>query len=384
MIYLDNAATTQVHPWAGEIFKKYSFENYCNAGGKYKLGKEAKNAIENAREKIAKSLNAKPDNIIFTSCGSESNTLAIVGLANHLKEIEKTHIITTKYEHPSVLNSMHEMERRGFEVTYLDVPNGVVDIDDFKNNIRKDTGLVSIMYTNNELGTVNDVNKIYILCKENGIIFHSDCVQAISTEDIDMFKTADMVSISGHKIHCMKGIGLLCAKNKEFLSNIIFGGGQEFGIRPGTENVASIVMMAEMIDTFVKYRDRNYYYCQHLKKCFIDEIKNSCNQYGIQFAINADSERNSPKIISLMLPGVDNESLMMMLDNENICVSSGSACSSNKVTPSHVLKSIYLDDNLARSTIRISFSMFNKPQEVCYAARTIVKCAKILRETTHD
>lgn len=273
---------------------------------------------------------------------------------------------------------MHEMERRGFEVTYLDVPNGVVDINDFKKNIRKDTGLVSIMYTNNELGTVNDVNKIYILCKKNGIIFHSDCVQAIGAEYINMAETADIVSISGHKIHCMKGIGLLCVKNKELLSNIIFGGRQEFGLRPGTENIASIVMLSEMIETFTEFRKENYEHCQHIKELFMSETKERCEEQHISCHINADSNKNSPKIVSIRFDNVDNESLMMMLDNEEICVSSGSACSSNSVTPSHVLKAIGMTDEEARSTIRVSFSMFTEINEAIKAAGIIVKCAKIL------
>lgn len=299
MIYLDNASTTQVDASVRDLIDKYLYENYGNAGSVHSFGAESKRAVDVARNQIATSLITSQENVIFTSCGSESNTLAIVGLANHLQSLNLNHIITTKYEHHSVLNAMKEMERRGFEVTYLDVPNGLVQYKDFVAAVRDDTGLVSIMYVNNELGTKNDIKPIYEFCKKREILFHSDCVQAIGTETIELGKTADMVSISGHKIHAPKGVGCLCTLYKNFLSNTIFGGQQEFGIRPGTENVASIVAFGQAMQNLSENKEQISTRIDTVSIGFGGRLLQLSEEQGFKFECNTSTNHNTSKILSL-------------------------------------------------------------------------------------
>lgn len=379
MIYLDSAATTEVDKRLKPLIDKYLFDHYGNAGSPHKFGNVCKTAISEARRKIAESVNVVEDGVIFTSGGSEANTLAIIGLANHLKRVGRRHIVTSKYEHHSVLNAMQEMERQGFEVTYLDVPNGKINYGDLIKAIGQDTGFVSIMFVNNELGSVNDIEKIYAFCQERSILFHSDCVQAVGMKNIDMSKMADFVSISGHKIHAPKGIGCLCAKDKDLLSNIIYGGEQEYGLRPGTENVPSIVAFGEMMHQTALHHDEIVAKLYQVSTCFEGELIRVCRENDIQVFFNAPNKSNSPKVCSVRFEGVDAETLVMMLSLRGVYTSAGSACSSHSVTPSHVLKAIGLSDEDARSTIRVSFSDFNTEDEVVQAARIIADCVSELR-----
>lgn len=354
-------------------------EYYGNAGSLHSFGAESKRAIDNARNQIATYLATSQDNVIFTSCGSEANTLAIVGLANYLKSLNLNHIITTKYEHHSVLNAMKEMERRGFEITYLDVPNGLVQYNDFVAAVRENTGLVSIMYVNNELGTENDIKPIYEFCKKREIIFHSDCVQAVGAELIELGKTADMVSISGHKIHAPKGVGCLCTLYKKFLSNTIYGGQQEFGIRPGTENVASIAAFGMAMQNLAQNKDQISKQIDTISLVFGGRLLQLSKECGLKFKCNTSTIRNTSKILSLRFENIDAETLVILLGKQGVCVAAGSACSSHSVTPSHVLKAIGLSDEDARSTIRVSFSEYNTIEEAEEAASTIVDCARTLQ-----
>lgn len=376
MIYLDNASTTEVSKELKPLIDQYLYQSYGNAGSPHSFGHKAKMAIEKARTQIANAFNTSPDNIIFTSSGSEANTMAITGLAKHLYRYGLHHIVTTKYEHHSVLNAMKEMERLGFDVTYLDVPNGVVTYDNILSSFRNDTGLVSVMYVNNELGTKNNVERIYQLCRKREIIFHCDCVQAAGTEIIDMNLTADMISVSGHKIHAPKGVGCLCVKNKEYLSNIIFGGEQEYGLRPGTENVASIAALGHMIETTSKKRVENAEKIASLCEFFRTELIRQCIQNDIDLFFNTPS---ASKICSVRFDGVDAETLLLLLSDVGVCVSAGSACSSHSVHPSHVLKAIGLTDEQARSTIRVSFSDYNTKDEVLQATYLIADCISTLK-----
>lgn len=376
MIYLDNASTTEVSKELKPLIDQYLYQSYGNAGSPHDFGHRAKTAIEKARTQIATAFNTLPDNIIFTSSGSEANTLAIKGLARHLHKYKLNHIITTKYEHHSVLNAMKEMERLGFEVTYLEVSNGIVSYNDIVSSLRDDTGLISIMYVNNELGTKNDVAKIYQLCRQREILFHSDCVQAAGTESIDMNSIADMISISGHKIHAPKGVGCLCIKNKEFLSNIICGGEQEFGLRPGTENVPWIVAFGHMVDLISRNRVEISEKINSLCELFRIELLRLCIQNDIDLFFNTPSES---KICSVRFDCVDAETLLLLLGEAGVCVSAGSACSSHSVHPSHVLRAVGLTDEQARSTIRVSFSDYNTTDEVLQAARIIVDCITTLK-----
>ena len=378
MIYLDNASTTQVDTSVKNLIDKYLYENYGNAGSVHSFGAESKRAVDVARNQIATSLITSQENVIFTSCGSEANTLAIVGLANHLQSLNLNHIITTKYEHHSVLNAMKEMERRGFEVTYLDVPNGLVQYKDFVAAVRDDTGLVSIMYVNNELGTKNDIKPIYEFCKKREILFHSDCVQAIGTETIELGKTADMVSISGHKIHAPKGVGCLCTLYKNFLSNTIFGGQQEFGIRPGTENVASIVAFGQAMQNLSENKEQISTRIDTVSLGFGGRLLQLSEEQGFKFECNTSSNRNTSKILSLRFNNIDAETLVIMLGERGVCVSAGSACSSHSSEPSHALKAIGLTDEQARSTIRVSFSEYNTVTEAHEAAEIVADCVSLL------
>lgn len=378
MIYLDNASTTQVDTSVKNLIDKYLYENYGNAGSVHSFGAESKRAVDVARNQIATSLITSQENVIFTSCGSEANTLAIVGLANHLQSLNLNHIITTKYEHHSVLNAMKEMERRGFEVTYLDVPNGLVQYNDFVAAVRDDTGLVSIMYVNNELGTKNDIKPIYEFCKKREILFHSDCVQAIGTETIELGKTADMVSISGHKIHAPKGVGCLCTLYKDFLSNIIFGGQQEFGIRPGTENVASIVAFGQAMQNLSENKEQISTRIDVVSLGFGGRLLQLSEELGFKFECNTSTNRNTSKILSLRFNNIDAETLVIMLGERGVCVSAGSACSSHSSEPSHALKAVGLTDEQARSTIRVSFSEYNTVAEAHEAAKIVADCVSLL------
>ena len=378
MIYLDNASTTQVDTSVKNLIDKYLYKNYGNAGSVHSFGAESKRAVDVARNQIATSLITSQENVIFTSCGSEANTLAIVGLANHLQSLHLNHIITTKYEHHSVLNAMKEMERRGFEVTYLDIPNGLVQYKDFVAAVRDDTGLVSIMYVNNELGTKNDIKPIYEFCKKREILFHSDCVQAIGTETIELGKTADMVSISGHKIHAPKGVGCLCTLYKNFLSNTIFGGQQEFGIRPGTENVASIVAFGQAMQNLSENKEQISTRIDTVSLGFGGRLLQLSEEQGFKFECNTSSNRNTSKILSLRFNNIDAETLVIMLGERGVCVSAGSACSSHSSEPSHALKAIGLTDEQARSTIRVSFSEYNTVTEAHEAAEIVADCVSLL------
>lgn len=379
MIYLDNASTTQVDVNLKPLIDRYLYNQYGNAGSIHTFGTEAKRAIEFARGQVANGLGATSENVIFTSSGSEANTLAIVGLANHLENLHLKHIITTKYEHHSVLNAMKEMERRGFEVTYLDVPNGLVQYEDFLSAVRDDTGLVSIMYVNNELGTKNDIEPIYEFCQKREILFHSDCVQAVGTETVELGKTADMISVSGHKIHAPKGVGCLCMLHKEFLSNIIFGGQQEYGIRPGTENTAYIVAFGQAMENLSKDKKKISNQIDTVSLTFGGKLLQLSGEQGFKFRCNTSSTHNSSKILSLRFDYIDAETLVIMLGERGVCVSAGSACSSHSSVPSHALKAIGLSDEEARATIRISFSDYNTVQETHEAAKIVAECVSLLQ-----
>ena len=378
MIYLDNASTTQVDASLKGIIDNYLYDSYGNAGSKHEFGTQAKNAIENARRQVAQSMNTLPENVIFTSCGSEANTLAIIGLADHLKKQNLNHIITTKYEHHSVLNAMKEMEHRGFDITYLDVPNGVVQYESFASAVRDNTGLVSVMYINNELGTKNNIEPIYKFCKQRNILFHSDCVQAVGTEVVELGVTADMITMSGHKIHAPKGVGCLCTLHKEFLHNTILGGQQEFGIRPGTENTAAIAALGLAMKNVSENRDRINTKIDTVSLAFGGRLYQMCERYNINFKHNVSNHRITSRICSICFENIDAETLVFMLSSQGVFVSAGAACSSISSEPSHVLKAIGLTDEQARSTIRVSFSEYNTVSESHKAAEIVAECVRLL------
>lgn len=381
LIYLDSAATTKVFVDNVRKIKKYSTENYGNPMSVYDLGCQARKEITNAREEIAKWLNCKPNNIVFTSGGSEANTMAIIGVSDYLKSINKTHLITTAYEHSSVLKCFKRLETLGFSVTYLDVSKGYVSVDDVQNAIQDNTGMVSIMYANNELGYVNPIEDIGKLCNETRVLFHTDCVQAAYNLPIDFEKMhIDFCSISGHKLHAPKGIGCLCVRDKSKLTPIIFGGNQEESLRGGTENVAGIVCLGNSVRLIGNPYQNN---CRlgELKSAFIStlllEFNDDFESNGVHFNSDVNSDNN--KVLNIRFDGVESEALILMLSSRGVCISAGSACSVGSLSPSHVLTSFGLSNQEAISSVRISFSVLNSTNEAQSAAKILAGSVKVLR-----
>lgn len=379
-MYLDNAATTQVSKEVVQTMKE-SIKFYGNPSSIHQPGIDAQKLIHEARISVAKHINADPESIIFTSGGSESNTLAITGMAKYLKSINKTCIITSPIEHQSVLESCERMNSNGFLVIKAHCCNksGKISVYDIVDQIRyfKDrVGLVSIMSVNNEIGTIQDISEIGKICRENGIIFHTDCVQGIDTIDIDVEEMCiDMLSISGHKIHAPKGVGALYVRNKEILNSVILGGSQEFGLRAGTENVIGINSLA----TAIKNIDKSRVLYNNVKEEFVKHISALFNNSDYKMFFNAYSDENKSKIVSLRFPGINAQTLLLMLSSKGIYVSAGSACKALSDKPSHVLKAIDLSDEDAFSTIRVSFSKYNTVEEVKIAAEIIFQCVSLLQ-----
>lgn len=377
MIYLDNASTTQVSNHVFDAMRPYFMEKYGNPGNLHSMGIEAASAVEKARARVAKPIHADPSEIIFTSGGSEANSLAITGLLNHLSETGRTHIVTSNVEHGSVLAATKYAIHKGFEVTYVPVnpETGCVEPQAVIDAMRDYTGLVSIMCVNNEIGTTNPIEEIGLIAHKHGALFHTDCVQAYCHKEIDVNKSyIDFLSASGHKIHAPKGIGMLYAKNRHLLSPLISGSAsQEYGLRGGTENVPYIVgfgAAAEEAYANIKQFDIRTSGCR--------------TRLLFDIASNLDGVKsNIPKpnsnIVSLRFDGVDGETLLLMLNSRGVYVSAGSACSAHEAKPSHVLKAIGLTDDEARRTVRVSFSIMTKTEDVAEAARIIVDSVKILR-----
>lgn len=374
-MYFDNAATTMVPNNIIDIVHYYMRWEYANSGSIHYAGMSVKNKLKQARSTIAELIGANQDQIIFTSGGSESNTLALVGLTNYLKHIEKPCVISTPIEHASVIESLKYMKNNGIAVIELSVDrNGVVDIDELEDLIETyNVGLVSVMAVNNEIGTTNDIVRIGRICEHNNILFHTDCVQAIGDRQINVKDmNIDFLSASGHKFHAPKGVGFLYARNKEILEPIIHGGGQEFSLRAGTENIPGIMGMTQALSdaykTNISFAD--------IKRLFVDNIQKLCKENNIDVYFNGNSDKNKSKIVNLRFPGVDGQSLVLACSVKGVCISAGSACKSTSNEPSHVLKAIGLTDDEALSSVRVSFSRYNTAQEVLDGTAIIVQCVK--------
>lgn len=384
MIYLDNAATTKIHPDVLNDMIYYMDNQYGNAGTLYKLGRNAAKAVSNARATVARFINSKDNEIIFTSGGSEANSMVFNGVKEYLTKIGKKHIVLSKIEHDSVIKSAENLIKDGFHVTYLSVDkHGIIDTRELKNMLEEDdeVGLVSIMFVNNEIGSVNPINYIGEMCKEKDVLFHSDCVQALGNKVINVEEIGcDFISMSSHKIHGPKGVGALYVSENAMskINPLIHGGAtQEFGLRGGTENVAGIVGFGKACDIAMnKFSEANTS-IRFLKELFYSTLvkKLSENNALEHFSINGEKRDITGKVFNIRFDGVDGETLVLMLDSRGICVSAGSACRSHESEPSHVLLGIGLEEDQARDSIRISFSAFNTPDEVEYAAETIVNCA---------
>lgn len=367
-IYLDNTATTKVAKEVKKAMLPFFDEIYGNQSSSHSYGMKANFFVEQARSEFAKILNCKTNEIYFTSCGSESNSWAIVGLAMANKD-KGNHIITTKIEHDSILNACKYLEDLGFEVTYVNVNSlGEVDIDELEKSITDKTILISVMMANNEVGTKQDIEKIGKIAKEKNIIFHTDAVQVFGHEQIDVQKlNIDSLSASAHKICGPKGVGLLYVKNGIKIDNIIFGGNQEFGKRGGTLNTAGVVGFAKATDLFYKNIEKNRQKLVFLRDYFIKNLK---NVLGNEIIINGNQENCMPQIVSVSFPNQDANILLIRLDQAGIAVSRGSACTAGSNLPSYVLEAMGLKEN-ANKTIRFSLSTSTTTKELDYVIKQL-------------
>lgn len=361
LIYVDNAATTPISKEVLDAMMPWLTEGFGNASSIYSKGREAGWALKEARETCAKALGAEPGEIYFTSCGSESDNWALKGAAQTLAKKGKKHIITSAFEHHAILHTCKALEKQGFEVTYLPVhENGIVRLEDLKAAVREDTGIVSIMYANNEIGTLQPIKEIGEFCREKKIWFHTDAVQAVGHVPIDVNdQNIDMLSISGHKIHAMKGVGLLYVKKGIVLPNLIDGGGQEKGKRAGTENVAAIVGLAKALEIATTNIEERAAKTRILRDKLIDNILKI-----EKTRLNGDRDKRLAGNVNISIEGIEGESLLLSLDMYGICASSGSACTSGSLDPSHVLLSIGLIHEVAHGSLRISLSDENTEEEV--------------------
>lgn len=377
IVYVDNAATTAVTPSVLESMLPFYKEIYGNPSSIYSMGRIAKEAVTEAREKIAKCIGAEPDEIFFTSGGSESDNWAIKGVARKLAKVGKNHIITSKIEHHAVLHTVEALKKEGFEVTYLDVDkDGFVSPNDLKKAIKDNTALVSIMYANNEIGTIQDISKLSSVCKEKNVIFHTDAVQAAGHVPIDVKKQGiDLLSLSGHKFHGPKGIGALYIKKGIKLENLIEGGAQENGHRAGTENVAGIVGLSVALDEACSHMEENTAKLVALREKVISELSKIKRS-----RLNGHPLKRLPGNINMCFEGIEGESMLLMLDAKGICASSGSACTSGSLDPSHVLLAIGLPHEIAHGSLRISLSEFNTLEEVNYIIENVTQIVSNLRK----
>lgn len=375
-IYADNAATTAVSEEVLQAMLPYFRTAFGNASSIYKLGRDAQRDVEAARAKVAKAIGAEPREIFFTSCGSESDNWAIKGIAENLAKRGKKHIVTSVFEHHAVLHTCQYLEKKGFEVTYVPVSDkGLIDPEDVRNAIRDDTALVTIMYANNEIGTIQPIEEIAAICKEKKVIFHTDAVQALGHVDIDVKKQGiDMLSLSGHKIHAQKGIGALYVRKGIVLPNLIHGGAQERNKRAGTENVPAIVGLGVAIETATKnIAERNAVIVPRRNRLIDGILKLPYTR------LNGDRDKRLPGNLNISIEGIEGESLLLMLDQYGICASSGSACTSGSLDPSHVLLAIGLKHEVAHGSLRLSIEDNVTDEDVDYILEVIPKIVERLR-----
>ena len=373
MIYLDNAATTQVYPEVLDVMLPYFTEHYGNPAAIYSFAGESERAVAKARKQIADVIGAKTEEIYFTGGGSESDNWALAATAEAY-QAKGNHIITSKIEHHAVLHTCEYLEKRGFEVTYLDVDeNGVIKIDELKKAIRPTTILISIMFANNEIGTIEPVKEIGEIAKEHGIIFHTDAVQAFGHVPINVDEYhIDMMSASGHKLNGPKGIGFLYIKEGTKISPIIFGGGQQKGMRSGTENVPGIVGLAVACEKMIGKNYENAEKIREVKEYFQERIK--------EIEDIKDNSGKAPHVASISFKKLRSEVLLHALEDREIYVSSGSACSSNKKQAvSGTLNAIALSDEFKDGTLRFSFSIENTKEEVDETIKALKELVPMLR-----
>ncbi|MCR5353510.1 MAG: cysteine desulfurase NifS [Clostridiales bacterium] len=376
-IYADNAATTKMSKRAVEAMMPYLEEIYGNPSSLYSEGQKAKEAIESARETVARCINAaSAREIYFTSGGSEADNQAIISAAEIGKKAGKMHIVSDQIEHHAVLHTLKKLEKEGFEVTYLPVSeSGIIDTDELEKSLRDDTCLVTVMYANNEIGTIQPIRKIGEICRKRGIIFHTDAVQAVGHIPVDVEKdNVDMLSASAHKFHGPKGVGFLYVKKGIRLSNLIEGGAQERGRRGGTENVPGIMSMAEALVEEVDSMEANAEKLIYLRDKLIkglSEIPHS--------ALNGDAVLRLPGNVNFCFEGIEGESLLLLLDDKGISGSSGSACTSGSLDPSHVLLAIGRVHDVAHGSLRLTLGDDATEEEVGYMIKSVKEVVEYLR-----
>lgn len=376
-VYADNAATTKVSKHVLDVMMPYFTEEYGNASSIYALGRSAKKALETARETVAKAIGAETSEIYFTSCGSESDNWAIRSVCERLAAKGKKHIITSVFEHHAVLHTCQALEKLGFEVTYLPVyENGIVKTEDVKNAIREDTALVTIMYANNEIGTIQPVEEIAAVCREKGVLFHTDAVQAMGHVKIDVHAQGiDMLSLSGHKIHAQKGIGALYVRKGIPVTNLIFGGAQERNRRAGTENLPAIAGFAKAMEIASTDIEKRAEKTAKQRDRLIEGILKLPRT-----RLNGDPVKRLPGTVNISIEGVEGESLLLMLDLNGICASSGSACTSGSLDPSHVLLALGLKHEVAHGSLRLSIGDETTDEDIDYILEVVPKVVKRLRD----
>lgn len=375
-IYADNAATTQVSEEVLNAMMPYFRSAYGNPSSIYKLGRDAQRDIETAREKVAKAIGADPSEIYFTSCGSESDNWAIKGVCDKLAPKGKKHIVTTVFEHHAILHTCDYMEKHGYEVTYVPIDDkGLVNPQDIKDAIREDTAIVSVMYANNEIGTIQPISEIAEICKEKGVIFHTDAVQAVGHVEIDVHKQKiDLLSLSGHKIHAQKGIGALYMRKGLSLPNFLHGGAQERNKRAGTENVPAIVGLGTAIEIAAANIPEKAAVTTAKRNRLIDGILKLPRT-----RLNGDRDKRLPGNLNISIEGIEGESLLLMLDINGICASSGSACTSGSLDPSHVLLALGLKHEVAHGSLRLSIDENTSDEDVDYILEVVPKVVERLR-----
>lgn len=376
-IYADNAATTKMSENAINTMLFHMKEVYGNPSSLYSVGQKAKEALEDARRRASAVLNCEPREIYFTSGGSEADNQAIISAARFNAAKGKKHIISTAFEHHAVLHTLDKLKKEGFEIELLDVhSNGIVTAEQVKNAIREDTALVTIMYANNEIGTIQPISEIGAVCRESGVLFHTDAVQAIGHIPVDIQKdNIDMLSLSAHKFKGPKGVGILYAKKGIPLTNIIEGGAQERGKRAGTENLPGIVSMVAALEDATKdlqgYKER----LSPLRDRLIDGL------FEIPYSdLNGDRVKRLPATVNFCFEGIEGESLLLLLDDKGIQASSGSACTSGSLDPSHVLLAIGRPHEVAHGSLRLSLSDDVTTEEVDYIIKSVKEVVTYLRD----
>lgn len=376
-VYLDYSATTPVKKEVLYEMLPYYTDGFGNPSSLYEKGEESKAALDKARDRVAKLINSNPSEVFFTSCGSEADNWALFGVADALKE-KGNHIITTAIEHHAILHTGEFLEKHGYEVTYLPVlPDGSVDPAVFEAAITDKTILASVMYVNNEIGTVQPIKELAEIAHKHGVVFHTDAVQALGNVDCDVKNLdVDLMSMSGHKIYAPKGVGALYIKKGTKISNFLFGGAQESKRRAGTENVAGIVAFGKAAELAYENFDKHVKHCSELRDYMISEIEKRISDV----CINGNREKRHPGNVNVTFKKIEGESILILLNSNGISVSTGSACSSKSLQPSHVLMAIGVNEEDIHGTIRFTVGDFTTKEDVDYTLDILENIVKRLRE----